>query len=67
MIEAFSVTLCCVVLGAMVGQMAVWFAWTAPVMLTVSISLVVLFQITPLAGKVKAFARRKAESYYYGT
>lgn len=67
LIESFSVTLVCVLLGAAVGQTGVVLAWTVPVMLTVSVSLVVLFQITPLAGKVKAFARRKAESYYYGT
>lgn len=66
MISEFSVTAVCIVLGAIVGQLATWLAWTVPVMLTVSLAVALLFLLTPLAGKVKAFARSKAESYYYG-
>jgi hypothetical protein len=67
MMEAFSTVPICGVLGAIASQVGLFFGWSVLGMLALSVTLCLLFMLTPLANKVRAFVRRKAESYYYGT
>lgn len=67
MLESFATIPVSMLLGAASGLLAGLLGWPTIVSLTFTVVLVLLFLSTPLAGMIRAFVRRKAEAYYYGT
>lgn len=66
LMASLSTTAICALLGAIAGLVGSALGWTLAGMLTLSLSLTLLFLLTPLAGLLRGWVRRKAESYYYG-
>jgi len=67
MIEGFATMPISVLIGLSVGWIGNLLAWPIVLSLSVTAAVVIVFLCTPLPKMVRGFARRKAESHYYGT
>jgi hypothetical protein len=67
LMEAFCTLPVCALLGAVAAWVGIALGWGTVGMVMLSVTLVLVFSLTPLANMLRGWVRRKAESYYYGT